>query len=347
MPYDVTMVQLDASAVGGWGSGLTPAASMGFPAGDFSTVLYSQWMCSAGSLVGPSGISPRFSAGANAFVSVGPAIGTLTLGNISGQFFSGSFARFSAGLRTHLLLSVNVQTRTIQLYFNDQPVVVTGTWTGALGSNWFNIGTGVSTYQWNGENSAITNPPAVADIWCGTSVSDTFVDLTTRANRRKFINADLTPVYLGADGSTPFGYVPQIFSTVQAGGVANDMLTNRGAGVDFALGPSIALSLQESGICVLPPPPPEPLRLALDNLLVTGDLRPHGDQIFLMWSDDRGHTYGSPVGQLIGARGAYLTSISWNRLGYARDRVFKLEWSVPVATALQGAWIDADTKAKS
>lgn len=343
MPYDVTMVQLDAGAVGGWGSGLIAAASMGFPAGNFSTMLYSQWMCSADNAVGPSGISPNFTP----TLSVDPAHGLLTLRNNATAFFNGTFPVFTAGLRTHLLLSVDAPSRTIQLYYNDAPVAVTGTWTGTLGSNFFNAGTGSAIYSWNGVNSAIVNPPAVADIWCGTDTGDVFVDLTTRANRRKFINSDLTPVDLGTDGSAPFGYVPQIFSTVQAGGVANDILTNRGVGVDFSLGVSIALSLQEAGICVLPPPPSVPLRLAMDNLLVTGALRPLGDQIFLSWSNDRGHTFGSPVGQLIGARGAYLTSVSWSRLGYARDRVFSLHWSVPVKTALQAAWIDADTKAKS
>ena len=73
----------------------------------------------------------------------------------------------------------------------------------------------------------------------------------------------------------------------------------------------------------------------------------YGQDIWLSWSDDRGHTFGSPVMQTIGARGEYLTSVSWNRLGYARDRVYRVEWSKPVATALQGAWVDADTRAKS
>lgn len=63
--------------------------------------------------------------------------------------------------------------------------------------------------------------------------------------------------------------------------------------------------------------------------------------ISLRWSDDRGHTWGNPVTQSIGATGAYRTSLQWQRLAYARDRCFELSWSVPVRTALQGAWIDA------
>lgn len=61
--------------------------------------------------------------------------------------------------------------------------------------------------------------------------------------------------------------------------------------------------------------------------------------VSLQWSDDRGVTYGNAITQSLGATGEYLTSIQFQRLGYARDRVFQLSWSAPVNTALQGAWI--------
>ena len=86
--------------------------------------------------------------------------------------------------------------------------------------------------------------------------------------------------------------------------------------------------------------------LLMDNLLVSGGPKT-SELIFLDWSDDRGHSYGNPVGQLIGARGAYRTSPQWQRLAYARDRCFRLTWSVPVATTLQGAWIDVDSSSKT
>ena len=63
--------------------------------------------------------------------------------------------------------------------------------------------------------------------------------------------------------------------------------------------------------------------------------------VYLSCSDDRGKTYGNPVGQTMGTTGEYLTSISWWRLGMARDRVFQLSWSDPVKTALSGAFVDA------
>jgi hypothetical protein len=71
-----------------------------------------------------------------------------------------------------------------------------------------------------------------------------------------------------------------------------------------------------------------------------GHQLPEDPQVFLAWSDDRGHLFGSPVGQTIGASGEYLTSVQFQRLGMGRDRVFQVQWSTPYKTALQGAWVD-------
>lgn len=62
-------------------------------------------------------------------------------------------------------------------------------------------------------------------------------------------------------------------------------------------------------------------------------------QITVSWSDNKGVTYGNPVPQSLGKTGEYLTTITWNRLGQARDRVFKLQWSTDNDTALNGAFI--------
>jgi hypothetical protein len=64
-------------------------------------------------------------------------------------------------------------------------------------------------------------------------------------------------------------------------------------------------------------------------------------EISLRWSDDRGHSFGNPVLQPIGDVGEYRTSLQFQRLGMARDRVWELSWSVPMDTALLGAWVDA------
>lgn len=63
--------------------------------------------------------------------------------------------------------------------------------------------------------------------------------------------------------------------------------------------------------------------------------------IFLSWSDNRGKTFGTPVGQSLGRQGEYLTDPQWNRLGMARDRIFKAEWDGPVITPLNGAFVEA------
>lgn len=60
--------------------------------------------------------------------------------------------------------------------------------------------------------------------------------------------------------------------------------------------------------------------------------------VYLDWSDDRGVSYGFPVSQSMGRGGQFNTIISWNRLGYARDRIFRLTWSEPIKTALNGGF---------
>lgn len=64
--------------------------------------------------------------------------------------------------------------------------------------------------------------------------------------------------------------------------------------------------------------------------------------ISLAWSDDRGRHFGNPVSQSAGGLGDTLVSLQWQRLGMARDRVFRLCWSLDAPCALQGAWITYD-----
>ena len=53
----------------------------------------------------------------------------------------------------------------------------------------------------------------------------------TTSNRRKFINADLTPVDLGANGQTPTGTSPTIYMT----GTPTEFLNNLGTGGNFSV----------------------------------------------------------------------------------------------------------------
>lgn len=71
-----------------------------------------------------------------------------------------------------------------------------------------------------------------------------------------------------------------------------------------------------------------------------GEATQPGATVNLRWSDTRGKTYGNPVAQSLGDPGEYLVQPQWNRLGYARDRVFELNWTAAAKTALNGAWVD-------
>ena len=62
--------------------------------------------------------------------------------------------------------------------------------------------------------------------------------------------------------------------------------------------------------------------------------------VSLSWSDDKGKSYGNPVLQSMGKTGDYTLVPSWNRLGQARDRVFKISSSSNAQTAINGAFIN-------
>ena len=105
--------------------------------------------------------------------------------------------------------------------------------------------------------------------------------------------------------------------------------------LDMAVGQSVGTS---------DPPGPFPLLDgpdggALDMLAGPAPLPDTSPQVLLSWSDDRGRTFGNPVAASLGATGEYLTSIQYQRLGMARDRVFRVQWDAPVETALQGAFV--------
>lgn len=60
-----------------------------------------------------------------------------------------------------------------------------------------------------------------------------YLDFSVTANRRKFISADLLPVNLGSDGSTPTGTIPAIYMHLDSAETADDFMINRGGGGNF------------------------------------------------------------------------------------------------------------------
>ena len=74
----------------------------------------------------------------------------------------------------------------------------------------------------------------------------------------------------------------------------------------------------------------------------SGDTLDQNDYLItLSWSDDRGKTWKNPLTQSLGKQGEYLVWPTWpGSLGMARDKLFKLSWTCPSNTALNGAYVN-------
>jgi hypothetical protein len=90
-------------------------------------------------------------------------------------------------------------------------------------------------------------------------------------------------------------------------------------------------------------------RLAFHELYIdmeagTGPLTGQGSDpaAMLDWSDDGGHTWSSVVQSRMGKIGEYGHRLSWNRLGAAAQRHFRLTITDPVKVAIAGAYVRAE-----
>lgn len=63
---------------------------------------------------------------------------------------------------------------------------------------------------------------------------------------------------------------------------------------------------------------------------------------WLSWSDDGGHTFGEQQSAPLGKLGEYRRLVEWRRLGAARERVFRLQWSDPIYTTLAAVNVEAE-----
>ena len=70
------------------------------------------------------------------------------------------------------------------------------------------------------------------------------------------------------------------------------------------------------------------------NMFVSICLDP---QVILSWSDDGGFTWSNDYPASMGKLGNYKTRAYWNRLGYAKDRVFRVTMAHPVRKVITGA----------
>ena len=241
MAYDIQLVEIVGVSFGFAQTNFT-----GF--GNFDSMLYSMWVC----LPPNAGITPSYTSSFFVMAVDATHIGlTLYSSSFAGfgtVMFTGNFTPPLYRTRSNILLSVQCSTQTVQIYINDAPASpVNGGWTAV---NSFHVNPN-NIFRINVGNPSFPPPyAALADIWC---TSGTFVDLSIVANRRKFINADLTPVDLGTNGQNPLGSPPVIFQTVPSGGVPNDLLINRGTGSSpFLLDNVNTLDFQSPGVCGLP-----------------------------------------------------------------------------------------------
>jgi hypothetical protein len=68
-------------------------------------------------------------------------------------------------------------------------------------------------------------------------------------------------------------------------------------------------------------------------------------QVMLTYSNDGGYTFGTELTRSLGARGDYKARVRWNRLGMARDRVFRLRVTDPVPLTLMDLQADIEVGA--
>lgn len=75
-----------------------------------------------------------------------------------------------------------------------------------------------------------------------------------------------------------------------------------------------------------------------------GDTKNPNDSplLALSWSDDKGKTWGNALAMPLGQMGHTQTFVKWNRLGLARNRNFRLEWTANCMMALQAAFVDIE-----
>lgn len=90
-------------------------------------------------------------------------------------------------------------------------------------------------------------------------------------------------------------------------------------------------------------------RLILDmetGVGLDGDVQGSDPQVMLDFSNDGGHTWSSEMwasaGKKVGGIGDFKKRVIWNRLGSARDRVYRIKMTDPVPFTLIGAELDVE-----
>lgn len=159
--------------------------------------------------------------------------------NVSGTnvLLAHSTTTLTTGTWYHIIASWDLSTTTYQLYINDTVDSVTPS---TITNDNIDYTVTDFTLMYNKFPSPANFIDAdISEFW----FDDSYIDISTTTNRRKFITASGTPENVGSDGSTPTGTSPLIYfsgvaSTWNAG-------TNSGAGGNFTMTGAVADSANE------------------------------------------------------------------------------------------------------
>lgn len=129
----------------------------------------------------------------------------------------------------HLLASWDLATAAAHFYVNDSSDLAAGSTLtdDTIDYTLADWGVGAkpdaSTFLFNG---------CIAEFYFAPGQ---FMDFSSASNRRKFISGEGKPVFLGNDGSTPTGTIPQLMLHLANGEAVANFATNRAAGGNFSI----------------------------------------------------------------------------------------------------------------
>jgi hypothetical protein len=178
------------------------------------------------------------------------------------------------------------------------------------------------------ETSPSTTTADMADWWFGATPG--FVDLSVADNRRKFIDANGCPLFLGAHGELPLNNSPPMFLTaVPAPGSPASFAGNNGLGGAFTVSGESLVDSTSSPCCSI-------TDTANFNVPLGAD-----PQVRMSVSDDGGRTWNEVTkNRSLGKKGMYLQRLRWLKMGQFRQRIVKLEITDPVKRRFVGFYAD-------
>jgi hypothetical protein len=242
--------------------------TLGFPLypATFRYALFSLWAC-LGQDVNASHRNLTWECSSN-FFSIFITSTNITVRfttGVSSFWFNGIYNHSFAGPITNIQVSVDGAGGIVQVYVNDTPLTLTSGGLTGTAPGPFIMTEFWTTWELGGGSWSTTTGPGVGDIYM--AAPSLFFDLSVVANRRRFQNADLSPVDLGVDGSWPLGYRPPIYLTARGEDAAN-FAVNNGSGGPLDLHAGYIPTMLPPDTCSVPWPPPGVIATLTDAELV-------------------------------------------------------------------------------